>query len=289
VRERSAAITEPGFHDVPEHEYHADPVEGGSLSSTGARMLLRCPALYRYRMDNPERRSEFDFGSAAHKLVLDDGPDIAVLDYDDWRTKAAREARDNARSWGQIPLLRDDYKRVCDMAGELAAHPEASDLLTPRSGKAEQTIVWRGSQGMWLRARLDWTRDDGTIVDYKTTHNASPGAIAKSVYDYGYHQQEHWYTTGAMEVSAAYFTFRFVFQEKTPPYLVTVVNLDSDAVTWGGVLNRKAIDVYQRCQITGAWPGYADKTVTLSLPGYALANYERADERGDFYVSEVPF
>lgn len=38
-------ITEPGVYDLPAEVYHADPVEGGSLSSTGARKLLppSCP------------------------------------------------------------------------------------------------------------------------------------------------------------------------------------------------------------------------------------------------------
>lgn len=288
-------ITEPGVYDIPEDEYHEDPIEGGSLSSTGARMLLppSCPALFRHRTAYPTYRDEFDFGTAAHRLVLDNGPEIEVVGAYDWRTKAAKEARDKARAEGKVPLLEDDYARVQAMAAAIKEHPEASELLDPSTGKAEQTLVWRDDRtGIWRRARLDYLKYDGdhvTIVDYKTTRSANPGAISKSIYEYGYHQQQEWYTDGLLTLGAQDVEFRFIFQEKSAPYLVTVVRLDPDAVLWGGVLNRKAIDVYQRCVLTGEWPGYTDKCLELSLPGYALAQYERADERGDYYVSEVPF
>jgi len=37
-------ITEPGVYALPADVYHADPVAGGSLSSSGAKKLLACPA-----------------------------------------------------------------------------------------------------------------------------------------------------------------------------------------------------------------------------------------------------
>lgn len=44
----SVTITAPGFYDVPEQTYHADtalaPNLGRSLSSTGAKTILDCPA-----------------------------------------------------------------------------------------------------------------------------------------------------------------------------------------------------------------------------------------------------
>ena len=47
-------ITEPGVYEMPAEEYHADPVEGGSLSSTGARRLLEmAPARWRYEQAHP--------------------------------------------------------------------------------------------------------------------------------------------------------------------------------------------------------------------------------------------
>src|SRR5487761_1085061 len=104
-------ITGPGMYDgMPEDEYHRDPVPEGSLSSTGARHMLppSCPALYRYEQDHPVYKAVFDFGSAAHKMVLGTGPKLEIIEYDDWRTKDAQDRKKAARAAGFVPLLRRD-------------------------------------------------------------------------------------------------------------------------------------------------------------------------------------
>ena len=62
-------LTEPGqYGGVTPEVYHADPVFGGSLSSSGARALLppSCPALFRHKQLHGEPpKAEFDFGHAA--------------------------------------------------------------------------------------------------------------------------------------------------------------------------------------------------------------------------------
>src|SRR5690606_36787791 len=76
--EERTVIRRPGLYDLPEHIYHADPVPGGSLPSTGAWLLLECPARFRYEHAHPPvPRPHVDFGTAAHKLVLGVGPEPA--------------------------------------------------------------------------------------------------------------------------------------------------------------------------------------------------------------------
>ncbi|MFI2184565.1 PD-(D/E)XK nuclease-like domain-containing protein [Streptomyces sioyaensis] len=280
--ERSPAagpVTGPGIYDLTAEEYHADPVPGGSLSSSGARRLLppSCPALFRWEQDNPPApKATFDFGHAAHKEVLGVGPDLVALDFDDWRTKAAREERDELRAAGAVPLLRDDYQQVLDMAAAIRRHPVASRLFESGSGTAESALVWRdGPTGVIRRALLDWRPDPGPgrmiIPDYKTARSADPAAIARAVHEYGYHQQADWYRAGcrALSLCGDDAEFVFVVQEKTPPYLVTVVQLDATAMRIGAARNRRAIEIYAECVEAGRWPGYADDVVYLSLPPYA--------------------
>ncbi len=80
----------PGvYDDLPAEYYHADP----ALSASGMKLLLDpgCPALYRYERDHPQPpKATFDFGHAAHRLVLGDGAKLRVLDYDDWRRAPCR-------------------------------------------------------------------------------------------------------------------------------------------------------------------------------------------------------
>ncbi|MER7167260.1 PD-(D/E)XK nuclease-like domain-containing protein [Micromonospora sp. NPDC000207] len=262
-------ITVPGVYDMTEDDYHAHP----ALSSTGARKLLSpsCPALFHHDRENgSEHKREFDLGHAAHMLVLGAGPEIHVVDAGNYQTKAAREDRDAAYTRGEIPLLPAEFDTVQAMAGKLRQHPRAAELFAP-DGVAEQSLFWVDAEtGVQCRARLDYLTTN-RIVDYKTTTSANPGHIAKAVDNFGYHQQDDWYRTGAIELDlvAPDAAFTFVFQSKTPPYLVTAVELDDTALKIGYERNRLALQIFRDCTETGVWPAYSDGIEVISLPAYA--------------------
>lgn len=269
---------EDGVHDMPAEEYHRDPLRhaGGSLSSTGARKLLACPAKFRYEQDNPPApKQHLELGTAAHTLVLGDGPEFAVLDYPDYNTKAAQAERDQARAEGLLPLLAREHQQVKDMAAAIRQHPLAAALFSPVTGKPEQTLIWHDRRtGAGRRARFDWLRHPGDgrllIPDYKTTRDASPAAVQKSIYTFGYHIQADWYEDGALTLGLADETaFLLVFQEKEPPYLVSVVEPDPVAMRIAAARNRQAIDRWIDCTRTGRWPGYGDDIHHLPLPIWA--------------------
>src|SRR5512135_3837265 len=103
-------ITEPGIYDLPADVYHADPVPTGSLSSSGARLLLppSTPAHFRWAREHPRPSTPaMDFGRAAHRIVLGVGEDLVEVQADSWRTKAAQQAADEARAAGKTPLLTE--------------------------------------------------------------------------------------------------------------------------------------------------------------------------------------
>jgi hypothetical protein len=263
---------EPGIYEMTSEEYHAHP----ALSCSGARRLLppSCPALFKWERDNgtaPKR--VFDFGHAAHRMVLGEGNKLVIVDADDWRTKAAREARDEAHGEGKTPLLLAEFETVQAMAAEL----ERSPLVPTRgiTGKPEQSLFAKDdATGVMLRARLDWLPDSSpecrmVLVDYKTTISAEPVAFARSVAKYGYYQQAAWYLDIVHALGlAADPAFLFVAQEKTPPYLVTVFELDEHTLRIGRKRNRRAIEVFSDCTARDEWPGYANEVCTLSLPAW---------------------
>jgi hypothetical protein len=271
-----------GVYDIPEDVYHRDPVPGGSLSSSGARKLLppSCPARFAWEREHPPPpRDVFDFGTAAHKLVLGAGKPLAVLDADDWRSKAAREWREGVRAEGCVPLLKAEHEQVQAMAAAIRAHPLASALLCRGDVQAEQSYFWQDAEfGIWRRARFDAFRQAGDgsrlmITDYKTTASADPVSFAKSVANFGYHQQAAWYLDAAdgCHGAATDAAFLFVAQEKAPPYLVTVSQLDGDAIRAGDALNRAAMERYRDCTESGIWPGYQPENVIalITLPPWA--------------------
>lgn len=276
-------ISTPGVYDMPAELYHLDPVEGGSLSSSGARKLLppSCPALFDHERKNPPATTaEFEFGHAAHQLVLGAGPELVVIEADNWRTKKAKDERKSAHADGAVALLARDYEQVQAMAAALREHPIAGKIFQPDRGRPEQSLIWQdGPTGVWRRARPDWLphRTDGRLIisDYKTARDVDPDGIQRAVHQHGYQCQAAWYLDGARELGLAEDPgFVFIFQAKEPPYLVTPVELGATALYIGHDLNRRALDLYAECTASGRWPGYSDDEIELiSLPGWFENRY----------------
>ena len=301
MTEPQLVITGPGVYpDMSDVDYHADPVPGGSLSSSGARKLLppSCPAKFRYdQVHGQLSKPEWEFGKAAHHRVLGTGPEIFVLPYDSWRSKEAREERDEIQAGGGVAILEHENQVVADMANALAMDPIVGSWFVPDRGYVEYTLVWRDHRtGVMRRARLDWLSKGPTskgrvvIVDYKTCTRADLESIAKAVAAYGYHCQGDWYKDGVCELGLAGpagVSHVLIFQEKTPPYVVTAVELDEEALMWGDELNKIAIDVYRHCTATGYWPGYTNKIERVELPRYAVKQYEIARALGPLNIKEI--
>lgn len=292
MTEPTPKIDQAGVYDLPAEVYHADPVQGGSLSSTGARKLLppSCPALYKAWADNPEEHKRaFDLGQAAHAEVLGMGRPLRVIDAADYKTTAAQQAKKDAYAANETPVLVREYEQVKAMAAAIRAHPIASALFDPASGQPEQTLIWR-EHGIWRRAMLDWLPNPPAegqrliVPDYKTAISVEPGDLRKAMDRHQLHLQDAWYRDGvrALGLDGGRLdpAFVFVFQMKTPPYLVTVAQPDPDAQLWGSRMNRHAIDIYRRCTTTGQWPGYADGVVSLELPVWTTRELEDAWEAG---------
>lgn len=274
-------ITEQGLYpDIPEDEYHADPVAGGSLSQSGAKLLLppNCPAVYKYNRDHGGRHSKsMDTGTRVHALVLGKGHEhLAMLDFANYRTDKAKAARDAAIAAGKIPTLPHELEEAQEIAAAVTGHEIAGGLLA--QGDAEQSVFWRDETwGIWKRARLDWlTWFDGmpTIADVKTTADASPEKFAKSCAEYGYYMQDPYYRDGLAAILGCDWRdidFVFIAVPTAPPYLVMTYRLDDQAIALGRQQAAIASEKYRDCSESGYWPAWAANTLDLTLPRYAAS------------------
>lgn len=277
----TTAITEPGVYDLPDDVYHADPVPGGSLSASGAKLMLDCPARFRHAADHgTERKDVFDFGTAAHKYVLGTGPEVVVIDAENYKSKAAQEAKKAAHAQGQVPLLPQELDAVEAMAKKIQEHPIAGQLFAAGAGDAEQSLFWHDERyGVWRRARLDWLPNSissaGRLIipDYKTAARVDQESIAKAIHNFRYPMQADWYCDAVEALGIAERPmFLFVFQEKTAPYLVQVVELDGLFRRIGRDDNRQALEVFAECQATGEWPGYSNEIELIEPPAWVAKN-----------------
>jgi PDDEXK-like uncharacterized protein DUF3799 len=268
-------VTKPGVYDMSDEAYHADPVAGGSLSASGAKRLLECPAKFDWDRRHHARHTDvFDFGHAAHKLVLGAGAELAVVDAKDWSTKAAKAAKAAAHAAGKIPILVGQHETALAMETTVRQHPLASVLLKPGSGEPEKTLVWRDDEySIFCRAKLDWLRRPQAgqrrlIVDYKTATSAERERFRRAVANYGYHIQDAWYRNGVESLGLAPdgAAFVFVVQEKTPPYIVELYQLDVDFQAKGWAKCVAARERFRDCQEAGVWPGYDNDFETPIKP-----------------------
>lgn len=275
-------ITEPGLYpDVDEDWYHADPVTGGSLSVSGAKLLLQAPAKYDYARHHPHKSTKaMDLGTTVHGLVLGKGADIAVCYYDDWRTKAAREAREDATAAGMIPMLAKDWQEASAIAKAVKEHSTAGGLFT--QGDAEVSMFWRDLEfEIWCRGRADYMTYFGetpTIVDFKTTADASAEEFARSVYKYGYHRQDPHYREGWAAILGCdpdSIDFVFVAVETEPPYCLAQYRIKPEHVDLGREQNRIARERFRDCMKHDVWPGYSEEIEDLELPRYGVQRIEK--------------
>ena len=243
--------------DLDEQTYHSSP----GLSSTGARMLLSNAAKFDYYRTHPTHRDVFDLGSAVHTLVLGTGWPIDVLHFDNWQTKAAREAKAESRANGRVPMLGKDFDVVHAMAFSVlndrrARHFFESDGMVEASMFAEDPAT-----GVLMRARPD-VMTPTRMVDLKTANDASNDGFRRSAAEYGYQVQEWFYRRVRQIITGAEDRdFVFVVVEKSPPYLVNVIELDAEFAQIGRSQVDRALRLYAECVERygdGPWPGYGN-------------------------------
>lgn len=284
-------VTEPGVYEMPAEDYHADPVPVGSLSSSGAKRLLppSCPALFKHGPKPASRAMEH--GTAAHTIVLGSGPGLVRIEADSWRKDATKQAAEEARAAGLVPVLAAAHDRILGMAEALRRHKSAALLFAPGSGLAEQSAFWHdrdytvGGGPLWRRARLDWWphgTPGGLIIvpDYKTSSRADPEFVARQMANMGYYQQGAWYRDAVLAFRpGAEVRFVLVVQETDPPYLVGCYNIHPRSLDEGAAKNRRAMEVWRDCMETGVWPGHNpyEDIQTLELPRWAYEHYDRED------------
>lgn len=279
------------YATVDEEVYHGDML---SLSSSGARDLLSStPEEFDFGRRTPrDPNKNYDFGHAAHKMVLGKGAKLRMLDPKIHGLKADgkpaqnptstgmwRQAVAKARRDGLIPVAKADMEKAQTMAGRVFQHRVAGRLLS--KGQAEHSIYWHDDvTGVRLRCRPDFLPDlpgRALCVDYKTATSANPAQFQRAVFDFGYHMQQAFYEDGLAEIGLVDVGFLFIVQAKTAPFTVSVCQIDPEIVELGRRQNRAAIELFARCMNEDRWPGY-EGIQAVGMAGWAVKQIEESLE-----------
>jgi len=234
------------------------------LSPSGAKTLLKSPALYKYEQENPrEPSAEMRFGSMFHALVLEPeqfekryalAPDV------DRRTTAGKDAyarflRDHE---GQEAVSVDDWDRAHRMCDAVIA--EASSLLS--EGFAEKAYTWE-RDGVPLKSKLDYVGEH--IIDLKTTSADDEDGLQRAAWQFGYHVSAAAYIEAVQAVEGRKLDKHFVFVTKQAPHQVVIMRAGDEFVSRGRAKWDAAVRLYQACREFDTWPGLASRIESKEL------------------------
>lgn len=278
--------------DVPAAEYHRR--ELGVVSAGVLRRLHeQKPAHYRAWIDE---KDEGDtpakvFGKAYHDRVL--LPELFAATYvappkdppRDLRhlRHAKKPGADTLASiawwdgWqteheGKAVLTPYEFELIESMHAALVRDQDVAELF--REGESEVTLRWIDeASGLRCKARADrWNRRRRRMADLKTTDDAGERGFGRSVVRYGYDITHAHYCEGARACGEPLEKYLIVAQEKKPPYLAAVYELDAAAEARGYEIRQRGIDLMATCLASDTWPGYPPGIQPLALPGWAIAN-----------------
>lgn len=264
--------------------YHADPSPVPSLSASIAKTLLAKTPAHAW-LEHPKLGGKakaatkaLDEGSIIDAILLGGWEKkLGVVDAKDYRTDAAKAARDTFRNEGRTPVLVHEvaeFQRVAKILG---------DKLDARgfhlTGESQVTILWEEETLLGpirCRAMLDHVFiEDGVIYDLKKIHTASPRVIARQAFDLGYDVQRAAYVRALDKaMTAKRFggpDFVFLFCETEPPYCVTPSRMDGTFRQLGEQRWERACQTWARCIRDNEWPEYTDTAIHIEPPGWAMA------------------
>lgn len=266
----SGALVRAGIiKGISNEAYH----KAAGVSKSQLDQFAKSPAHYLASLTTPRKETEaMRIGTLFHTLVLEPekanfvvGPNINK------NTKEWKAFKAEAEAAGQVVIDEGDNAMLQGMVASIKTHPAASALLSG-PGIAEGSCWWYDERsGELCRCRPDFYREDGILVDLKTTEDASLAGFTKSVANFRYAVQAAMYADGVetstgMPIRA----FAFIAVEKQPPFATQCFQLDFQATEVGRVTYQNLLLDLADCKINGKFPAYSDKVETISLPNWAL-------------------
>lgn len=251
----------PQIHDRQEYRALC------ALNQSAAKRLLVSPAHYQAYMNTPhEETKALRFGTFVHAAILEPhtlndlyatAPDV------DKRTKQGKE------DWAAFATANAG-KTILDAEESALGHLVASHAkMALKHHKVAfgltEAMYHVDYNGIPLKAAIDGVSGD-YLWDIKTTDDASPAGMLKSIRNYRYNLQAYWYRL-VYELATGHrpLGFRFLFVEKEPPFATAVCEIGPELMSWAIADFEKALTLYRDCTASGIWPAYPDDIQVIDV------------------------
>jgi hypothetical protein len=205
------------------------------------------------------------------------------VEFDNWSSKKAKEARAGYAELGQIAVLAEQHDRAADMAEaarrQLRQSEHAKAFVT---GNGEAVTAWQ-DEGFWCRSMIDWLMPDRlSVYDYKTTKlSCAPYEVAERPSTQGWDIQGAFHEAGLDVLdpkNAGRRRHLFVAQEEQPPYALSVVQLSEADLTMGRKKVAYGVARWKIAMGRQSWLGYPSQTIMSQPRGYSEQKWLTREE-----------
>lgn len=280
------------YRNVPAGRYHS----WQAFSISAGLELIRSPGHYLHRILNPIiPTAAMQLGTLLHMRVLEPerffDTTIFVPEHipKDRRTKARKEWEENlglvSLDTGQTMVKQgypgrfiiesEEARKIDAMYQSIMSRTVAREILTGE-GEVELSLLWN-SEDVVCKGRIDKVHvASRSIVDIKTTQDASPQQFEKTVCNRGYHIQCAHYLDGAQSLGVDVEHAIIIAVESEAPFGVGVYALPLIAMRAGLSQRNKLLEVLKKCIDSNDWPSYPDEVQVLDFPAWAFSSIERA-------------
>lgn len=268
----------PGIYDrqamTMERYLALDAVRAGLVKDVLERSARYAEA-QRVRVSEPSDST--DRGTAIHLAILE--PERFDLVYGrlspsyDGRTTAGKAEKASVVSRGLLPIKATTWE-ACQRLRELAwSNPLVRSLL--EQAETEVTAVWETPHaGIYGAARADvLAREARTIVDLKSTEDASPRGFARHAAGYGYHLSAPWYMDGFTAAGVPvdfWWILALEVDEAAGHYDVAAYSIDELVVQRARERMDRGLRAWAGTRTRPELAGYPPNIMPLPLPAWAF-------------------
>jgi hypothetical protein len=257
--------------DLQDPEYRAFP----ALSQSLLKEFARSPRHYAQALAEPrEPTPALLFGSAFHAMMAAiDQPDskpYAVMPKVDGRTKEGKAIKEQfmAENAGALIVSDDDAEKLGNMKKAMLGNGEVRKLLD-ECNNAELSL-FAYDEGILCKSRFDLLSGH-TIVDWKTTDDASAKSVAYSMRDFRYDLQDAFYSSMARKCGVEVRQFVFVFIEKKPPHGIALYSIAARSLEKADHERKELMASYKEAVKANSgvhwseWPCYPEQVTELEV------------------------